>query len=330
MNLKSLRVMLLGVSALLVSLSISDAGEKEIVVRMASHMSSRDASGMALEKLGELLDAKSKGRFKATVANDGKLGNQRQVVELIRDGALEATISLAGGPGYYAPEVSLVELPYIYKDDAHMVRVLKGVRPYVEEILAPFNLKPFGYMNIGFRFMLNKKRPILRVADLKGLKMRGPVPLYIDMFNALGASGTIVTWTEVYTALQTGVVDGMEASPSLIYAMKFHEQAKFLSKTYHIGANFYIITGKKWFEDLPKDLQQIFVEAAEEASKYQVDLQTRLDREDMDKLIKEGVKVNEVESLDEFRKTVIPWRDKYVKDKGPKFEKFYQKMLEVN
>jgi C4-dicarboxylate-binding protein DctP len=167
------------------------------------------------------------------------------------------------------------------------------------------------------------------VADLKGLKMRGPVPLYIDMFNALGASGTMVTWTEVYTALQTGVVDGMEASPSLIYAMKFHEQAKFLSKTYHIGANFYIVTGKKWFEQLPKDLQQVFVDAVEEVSRYQVDLQAKLDREDMDKLIKEGVKVNEVESLEEFQKAVIPWRDKYVKDKGPKFETFYQKMLAV-
>jgi len=329
MSWKSLCVILLGLFALAVSIDVAQAGEKEIVVRMASHMSSRDASGMALERLGDLLNTRSKGRLKATVANDGKLGNQRQVVELIRDGALEATISLAGGPGHYAPEVTLVELPYIYKDDAHMVRVLKGVRPYVEEILAPFNLKPFGYMNIGFRFMLNKKRPIVRVADLKGLKMRGPVPLYIDMFNALGASGTMVTWTEVYTALQTGVVDGMEASPSLIYAMKFHEQAKFLSKTYHIGANFYIVTGKKWFEQLPKDLQQVFVDAVEEVSKYQVDLQAKLDREDMDKLIKEGVKVNEVESLEEFQKAVIPWRDKYVKDKGPKFETFYQKMLAV-
>lgn len=317
------------VMSLLFLILISTPYAAEITCRMASHMSSRDASGMALEKLGELLTTKSKGQFKTMVANDGKLGNQREVVEQIRDGALEVTISLAGGPGHYAPEVALVELPYVYKDDAHMVRVLKALKPHVEETLAPFNLKPFGYMDIGFRFMLNKKRPIYKVADLKGLKMRGPIPMYIEMFNALGASGTIVTWTEVYTALQTGVVDGMEASPSLIYAMKFHEQAKYLSKTYHIGANFYIIAGKKWFESLPKDLQNIFIEATEEVSKYQVDMQMKLDREDMDKLVAAGVKVNEVDSLEEFRNTVIPWRDKWVKEKGPKFEKFYQKMLEV-
>ena len=318
------------VMSLVFLILISTPYAAEITCRMASHMSSRDASGMALEKLGELLTTKSKGQFKTMVANDGKLGNQREVVEQIRDGALEVTISLAGGPGHYAPEVALAELPYVYKDDAHMVRVLKALKPHVEEILAPFNLKPFGYMNIGFRFMLNKKRPIYKVADLKGLKMRGPIPMYIEMFNALGASGTIVTWTEVYTALQTGVVDGMEASPSLIYAMKFHEQAKYLSKTYHIGANFYIIAGKKWFENLPKDLQNIFIEATEEASKYQVDMQMKLDREDMDKLVAAGVKVNEVDSLEEFRNKVIPWRDKWVKEKGPKFEKFYQKMIEVN
>ena len=155
--------------------------------------------------------------------------------------------------------------------------------------------------------------------------MRGPIPMYVDMFNALGASGTIVTWTEVYTALQTGVVDGMEASPSLIYAMKFPRAGEVFKQTYHIGANFYIIAGKKWFESLPKDLQNIFIEATEEASKYQVDLQAKLDREDMDKLVAAGVKVNEVESLEEFRNKVIPWRDKCVKEKVPSSKSFIRK-----
>lgn len=297
--------------------------------RIASHMSSQDASGMACIKFGELLESKSEGRFKTTVANEGKMGNQREVVEQIRDGALEVTISLAGGPGHYKPEVQLLEAPYMYDDGAHMVRVLIAVRPYVAEILAPYNFKPFGYMNIGFRHMLNKKRPIRKVADLKGLKMRGPIPMYVEMFNALGARGTTVTWTEVYTALQSGVVDGMEASPSLIYAMKFQEQAKYLSKTYHIGANFYFIAGKKWFESLPKDLQEIFTEATEEASEFQIKMQDKLDQEAIDKLIAEKVKINEVDDLNEFRNKVLPWREKWVKSKGSGFEKIYQKMLAV-
>jgi tripartite ATP-independent transporter DctP family solute receptor len=316
----------------LLSLSIVTAAEKkggEVICRMASHMSSRDASGMALQKFADLLEAKSNGRFKTSVANDGKLGSQREVVEQVRDSALEVTISLAGGPGFYAEELMAIEYPYTYKDDDHMVRVLKAMRPEVEKILAPYNFKPFGYMDIGFRHILNKKRPIYKPDDLKGIKVRAPAPFYADMLTALGASSTIITWTEVYTALQSGVVDGVEASASLLYAMKFHEQAKYLSKTYHIGANFYIMAGKKWFDNLPKDLQAIFVQASEEASQYQVDLQKKLDKEYMDKLVAEGTKANEVESVDEFRNKVVAWRNEYVKKQGPKTVAFYEKMLQV-
>jgi tripartite ATP-independent transporter DctP family solute receptor len=292
-------------------------------------MSSRDACGLAAEKFGVLLKTKSNGRFNTTVANDGKLGNQRELVEQVRDGSLEVTFSLAGGAGHYARELDCFSLPYNIKDDAHMVRVLVALRPYVEGLIGPFNLKPFGYMDIGFRHMLNKKRPIYRVADMKGLKMRAAIPMTADMLNALGATGPIITWTEVYTALQAGVVDGVEASPSLIYTQKFQEQAKYYSKTYHACSTYYILTGKKWFEGLPKDLQSVFIEAAEETSRYQVDLQAKLDNECMDKLVAEGVKVNEVENLEEFRSKVAPWREKYVKGKGPKYEQIYQKILEV-
>jgi len=236
---------------------------------------------------------------------------------------------LPSGTGRYVPELVLFELPYIYKDDEHMVRVLTTLRPYVEELLAPHNIVPFGYLDIGFRHMLNKKRPIYELEDLKGLKMRGPNPLYIGMFNALGASGTTVTWTEVYTALQSGVVDGMEASPALIYAMRFHEQAKYLSKTYHIGANLYFMTSKNWFESLPKDLQDVVVEAMNEASDYGFETEMELEAEAIDKLVAEGVKVNEVNDLQEFVDACVAFRESYVQEKGPKFVKMYEKILSV-
>jgi tripartite ATP-independent transporter DctP family solute receptor len=303
--------------------------DKVYTCRIASHMSSKDSAGMACKKLGELLNKKSDGRIKAWVATDGELGSQREVVEQVHDGSIEITTTLPTGGGAYVPALFAFEFPYIYKDDAHMVRVMKVLRPYVEELLAPHNLKPLGALDIGFRHILNKKRPIYKVTDLKGLKMRGPNPMYVGMFNALGASGTTVTWTEVYTALQSGVVDGMEASPALIYAMKFHEQAKYLSKTYHIGANLYFMVGKKWFNSLPNDLQKLLVEATEEASNYQFEMEMKLEKEALDKLVAEGVKVNEVENINEFKDKLITFRGKYAKEKGPEFEKLYKKILEV-
>ena len=314
----------------LFSLGTLHAAEKVYTCRIASHMSAKDSAGMACQKLGELLNEKAKGKINAWVATDGELGNQRELCEQVRDGSIEVTTSLPSGTGRYVPSLAVFELPFIYKDDAHMVRVLIALRPYVAELLAPHNIRPFGYMNIGFRHMLNKKRPIYKVADLKGLKMRGPNPVYIGMFNALGASGTTVTWTEVYTALQSGVVDGMEASPALIYAMKFQEQAKYLSKTYHIGANLYFMTGKKWFDSLPNDLQQVFIDATEEASKYGFKMEMELGSKAVGKLVAEGVKINEVKDLNEFRNKLISFREKYVKDKGPKVEALYKKILEVD
>jgi tripartite ATP-independent transporter DctP family solute receptor len=325
---KRICLVVIGLCFLLVSVNLYGA-DKVFTCRIGTHMSSKDSAGMACQKLGDLLNEKSAGRIKATVATDGSLGNQRELCEMVQDGSVEVTTSLPSGTGRYVPALVVFELPYIYKDDAHMVRVLKELRPYVGELLAPHNIEPFGYMDIGFRHMLNKKRPIYKVADLKGLKMRGPNPMYIGMFNALGASGITVTWTEVYTALQSGVVDGMEASPALIYAMKFYEQAKYLSKTYHIGANLYFMAGKKWFKSLPKDLQAIFVESTEEASKYGFDMEMQLEKEAIDKLVAGGVKVNEVNDLNEFRKKLVAFREKYVKEKGPDFEKLYKKILEV-
>jgi len=305
------------------------ASESEYEMRIGSHMSAYDNAGMACIKLAELVNAKSNGRIKASVATDGELGDQRELTEMLIDGSLEVTTTLTTAPGRYVPELACFELPYIYKDDAHMVRVLKELQPYVAELLAPFNMKPTGYIDIGFRHMLNKKRPIHKVADMKGLKVRAPNPMYVGMLNALGANSITVTWNEVYTALQSGVVDGMEASPSLIYANKFQEQAKYLSKTFHIGANLCFMICKSWFDSLPEDLQKVVLEASNEASDYGMKMLMELEKSAMDKLSAEGVEVNEVEDLNEFREKCISFRDNYVKEKGPSFEKMYNKILAV-
>ena len=326
-KLTSLFVTLVFLLFLTVSLPVSEAGP--IKMRISTHMAGKDATGMACKKLGELINARSKGRIKAQVWTDAELGNQREHVEMLHDGSLECFPNLATGTARYVPELACFELPYTYKDDDHMVRVLKALRPYVEKLLAPHNFKPIGYCDIGFRHMLNKKRPIYTVADLKGLKMRAPNPVYAAMFNALGASATTVTWSEVYTALQSGIVDGMEASPGLIYPMRFQEQAKFLSKTYHIGACYMFMYNKKWFGGLPKDLQKVVADATGEASEYQFETQMRFEKENLDKLIAEGVKVNDVKDINEFMERVAVWRSKFIKDKGPNWVKLYKKIKAV-
>jgi tripartite ATP-independent transporter DctP family solute receptor len=309
--------------------SIAVGADKVYNLRLSTHFVQTDPCGMGVKKFIELVDAKSGGRIKTKVWWASELGKERENGEMVHDGSIEMTTSLPVGAGGYVPETAIVEFPYIYKDDNHMYRVMTAVRPYLEEILTPYNFKPIGVIDVGFRMVLSKKKPIYKLPDLKGLKIRVPNPFYDALFDHLGATGTVITWSDVYVALQSGVADAMEASPALIDAMKFYEQAKYLSKTYHIAAVIVYLTNKNWFDSLPADLQEIVIEAADEASKYQFDLQIKSEDVSIEKLKKAGIKVNDVDDINEFRNAAIAFREQYVKDKGPKWEKLYNKMMAV-
>jgi tripartite ATP-independent transporter DctP family solute receptor len=279
--------------------------------------------------LKELVEQKSQGRIAVRVWWNSELGKERENAEMVRDGSIEMTTSLPAGAGGWIPETAIVEFPYIYKDDAHIMRVMTAIRPYLEEILAPHNFRPLGAIDVGFRYILNKQKPIYTVADLKGMKIRVPNPFYSALFDALGARATVLPWADIYMGLQSGVIDAMEASPALIQSMRFHEQAKYLSKTNHIAAVICYLTNKKWFDGLPKDMQQVMTEATEEATKYQFKLQAQSEDQAVQALKAGGVQVNDVKDINEFRKAAIAFREKYVKEKGPKWETFYGKVLAV-
>ena len=305
------------------------AGEDKYVMRIATFQSAKDSIGMACIKLGELIDLKSNERIEVSVVTDGEWGDERELLEMVRGGSLVEVSTASAAISRYVPEIGLNEFPFIYKDVAHQVRVLKAIRPYMEEVLAPFNLRIGGGTPSGFRHILNKVRPIYKVADLKGIKMRAPGPIYAGMFDALGASAITINWNEVYTALQSGVVDGMEASFSLIYANKFQEQAKYLSKTGHIAANNMFMICKSWFDSLPEDLQKIILESMDEAAVYGAEVLIGLDKIAEERLIAEGTKINEVDDINEFREKCIAFRENWVKEHGPEFEKLYNIILAV-
>ena len=307
----------------------ANAADKVYNLRMTTPLAKSGSVGKGLDKFAELVNAKAGGRIKTTVNYSGELGNQREQVEMVHDGSLEVVTTLASGTARYVPQLALFEFPYIYKDEAHLVRVLDALEPEVSRLLAPFNFVAIGGQNMGFRHMLNKKRPIVSVADMKGLKMRGPNPVYVGMFNALGANGTTTDWSEIYGAIQTGVIDGMEASPDMIYSMKFHEVAPFLSKTNHIAACVYYMINKNWLESLPDDLRKIVLDAAREAATFQNALDVKVQSESLQKMVAAGLKVNEVKDVGEFVKTLDSFKTGYVKEKGADWQALYEKIVAV-
>ena len=299
-------------------------------LRLSTHFTPNDPPGMGVAKLKELIEEKTQGRISVRIWWNSELGKERENVEMVRDGSIEMTTSLAAGVGGWVPETAITEFPYLYKDDAHILRVMKSIRPHLEEILAPHNFQPLGAINVGFRHVLHKKGPILSLDDIKGVKLRVPNPFYSALFDALGARASVLPWADIYIGLQSGVIDAMEASPALIQSMRFHEQAKHLNRTNHIAAVIVYLANKKWFDGLPADLKVAVSTAADEASEYQFQLQAKSEQSSIDTLVAEGVVVHDVKDIGEWRETAVAFRNQYVKEKGAAWEALYQKVLAVD
>lgn len=316
------------VIVLLTTISVS-AFASEYTMRLTTPLAESGSVGQGLIRFAELVEERSDGRISTSTYFAGELGTQREMVEMVIDGSLEVVTALASDPARWVPQLSLFEFPYIYKDEAHLVRVLDSLEEEVSRLLEPHNMFAVGGQNMGFRFMLNRVRPIYTLKDIKDLKMRGPNPVYVGMFEAMGASGTTTDWSEIYGALQTGVIDGMEASPDMIYSMRFHEVAQYMSKTYHIAACVYYLIGSNWFENLPSDLQEVVMESARDAAAYQNTLDMEIHEVSLQKMIDEGLQVNEVDDIDAFKHAVEDWKVEYVTERGPDWIDLYEKILAI-
>ncbi len=327
---RALLTILVAAALLFGTSSCRKSGEKSYRMRAATPLAPHGTVGKALARFCELVETRSEGRIRTQDYYIGELGNQRELVEFVHDGSLEVVTSLASGTAQYVPQLALFEYPYIYKDEAHLVRVLNALEDEVSRLLAPHNFVAVGGQGMGVRHMLNKTRPIERPADLKGLKMRGPNPIYVGMFKTLGASATTTDWSEIYSALQTGVIDGLEASPDMLLSMKFNEQAKYLSKTSHIAACVYYMIRRDWLESLPQDLQSLVLDCAREAAAYQNELDIQVQADALKTLEAEGVKINAVADLEEFKAQLAQWKDDYVRSQGPAWQDLYAKITAVD
>jgi C4-dicarboxylate-binding protein DctP len=231
------------------------------------------------------------------------------------------------GPGAWVPELMMFEFPYLFADNAHYRRVLKGLEHEVSARVKPFGFTAAAGQSQGSRHMLTV-RPVAKLADIKGMKMRGPNAIYISMFNYLGAAGTTMDWNEIYTAMQSKTIDGMEASPSMINSMKFQDIAKNLTITNHIIACVYYFFNDKWFSSLPEDLQKIVLECANEAAAYQA----QVDDEDQEASLKamkdQGVAVHNLSDAAAWSQACSPMLAEY-RAKGANWNSFIDKMLEI-
>jgi tripartite ATP-independent transporter DctP family solute receptor len=302
----------------------ANAQGQAFVARFGGYLADQDPTNVAARRMAELADKASGGRLKITVFTDGKLGNEREVTEALRTGGAELVATLGTGLAQYVPEVGVLELPFTSRNDACAVQSFLDVMPEVEKLSVPKGFRPLTAWGIGERGLLTR-RPVRSLDDLRGMKMRGPAPLYLGTLRALGANPVQMPWSEIYVGLDTGSIDGMEASPQMIYPSRFQEAAKFFTVTRHINPGYYLLVSERFWQRLPADLQPILRESAETAFAELRRQGAVIWQQNLERMKTAGVEVIDLKDLGRWEKAVEGFRTEYAQKLGPAAEALAQR-----
>jgi tripartite ATP-independent transporter DctP family solute receptor len=225
--------------------------------------------GVAIDTFAREVDKRTNGRYKIQNFYAGALGAERESIEGVQLGTLDLTMTSTGPVPNFVPEVAILDIPFLFRDYAHARAVLDG--PIGQDLLTKFDakgIKALAWGENGFRHMTNNKHPVNTPDDLKGLKMRTMEnPIHIEAYRQFGILPTPMAFTEVFTALQQGTVDGQENPLSVITAAKLEQVQKYLSLTGHVYSPALILMSKAQWDKLSAPDKQAFSEAAKEAVK---------------------------------------------------------------
>ena len=305
-----------------------NSGSASVVLKLGHIQSESDLWNLGAVKFADRVSELSNGDIKIEIYPNSTLGGDRDMAEGLMMGTVDISL-IAGVLSNFDDTISVLEIPYLFRSNEEFEKVIYGDvgKEIAAHVLDTSGIRILNWWERGPRLITSSK-PINSVADMKGLKMRGPNNVYISMFDCLGASGTTMDWNEVYTALQTKVMDGMEASPSMINSMKFQDNAKNLAVTNHCMACIMYFFNKDWYDALPEDLQQIIMESVEETVAYQA----RIDDEDNDKALEdmkaEGVVITEIADIDKWKEACAPMLEEY-RAKGDNWNTFIDMILEA-
>ena len=225
--------------------------------------------GVAIDTFAREVEKRTNGRYRIQTFYSAALGAERESVEGVQLGTLDLTLTSTGPLPNFVPEIAILDIPFLFRDYAQARAVLDG--PIGQEMLAKF--PPKGMVGLawaenGFRHMTNSKHPVNLPDDLKGLKMRTMEnPIHIEAYRQFGILPTPMAFTEVFTALQQGTVDGQENPLSVITAAKLDQVQKYLSLTGHVYSPAVFLMNKAQWDKLSAADRQAFLDAAKEGVK---------------------------------------------------------------
>lgn len=308
---------LMGATALLFTVSAAFAQAKpEFVFKLAEIHPAGYPTELGDQEFARLVNERSKGRIKIDVYNGAQLGQERPTVEKVLTGDIDfARISLAPVT-QFAPETNVLMLPYIYRDADHMWKVLKGpIGMDLLQAVEKAGMVGLNWLDGGARSFYNSKKEIKTLADLKGMKFRvQQSKLMMDLVKALGGSPTPIPMGDVYSSLQTKVIDGAENNwPSYVTSFSHYEVAKYYTEDQHSRIPEITVASKKTMNKLTKADQELVKKAALDAMDFQIKKWAEADIVAQKKAKDSGAKITYLtpEARAEFEKAVQPIYDDY-------------------
>src|ERR1700694_3743431 len=284
----------------------------------------------AAESLGRKLQQATAGRLSVQMYASMQLGGEKEAIEQAEVGAIQFARVSVGALGPVIDDLNVFNLPFLFRNTAHMQKVIDG--PIGDELLEKVTNNPRAglvgicWMDAGARSVYDTRRAIKSIDDLKGLKVRVMGnPMFVDMMNALGGNGVAMGYDQVFSALQTGVVDGAENNPPSFVFDNHFTVAKFYTLTEHLIVPEMLVFSKRVWDQLSKDDQALMKKLSRETQAEERVLWVKYEQMAMDKAKAAGIQVIEIADKKPFQDAVKPVWDKY----GPKSAEIFKRIQAV-
>ncbi len=287
---------MLGASLVCASLAASAADIKERTIKFAMQNSAGSAQFDAAAKFAEIVKAKSGGKLTVKVFGGGALGKDVAVVSAMQGGTVEMCVMNSSLLAGVVKEMGVLDFPFMFANEKEAYAVVDGpVGSKLHALLEPKGLVGLSYWELGFRHFHNSKRPITKLEDLQGLKIRViETPIYVDFMNAMGANATPIPFPELYGALEQKAIDGGTQPVINMVNAKLYEVQKFYTLTGHMYNPQSVIFSKKIWDTYSADEKKLLQDAVSEARDYERQISRERNAKGLEELKAKGMQINEL------------------------------------
>ena len=292
--------------------------QSQTQLRLGHPQAETSAFQAGAQALAADLERRTHGRYKVQIFPAGALGGERELIASAQNGSLDLVLTSTGPVGLFVPDTLLTDIPFLFRDYEHARKVLDG--PIGQDILARFQSKGLiglAWGENGFRHLTNSKRPVSKPEDLRWLKIRTMEnPVHITAFKVLGAQAAPMSFTDLYTALKVGTIDGQENPLPTILASGFGPLQKYLSLTGHVYSPALFIAAPATFNRLSEVDRKALVDAARVGAAAMRKRVSEVEAQALEALQKEGVIVESGIDKSKFQAALTPAYADYAKKFG--------------